>query len=88
MDYYLELSDAADSRLKTAYAERIESDSPIPFPSVGDTVMIEQCFLTVVHRLIYYSEDIIHVQCFCRESHEGHIRASCGQSVDLSESDV
>ena len=89
MAYFLEFLDAADQRLKTPVVEIIESDSPIPVvPVTGDTVMIEQQHFIVVHRhIIYYSTDI-HIQCFCRESHEGHIREHCGQSVDLSEPDL
>ncbi len=77
MKYYLEFSDADDSRLKSAFAERIESDSPIPAPAVGDTVSVEQKYLSVVTRLFSYWDDSCHIQCFCREINEDDLRRKC-----------
>lgn len=86
MTYFLQFLDADDQRLKAPVVEGIESDSPIPVvPIAGDTVMIEQKHFTVVHRHIIYQSEDTYIQCFCRESHDGIIRQSCGQRVDLSE---
>lgn len=78
MKFILEFTDADDSRLKAAFAERIESDTPIPAPAVGDTVLVGNRHLTVVTRLFSYWDDgMCHIQCFCREANEGDLRRKC-----------
>ncbi len=76
--YILELSAADDIRLKTGMAERIDSDTPISIPNVGDTVYVENRHLAVVARRFSYYNGTSHVECFCKETTEDNIRVQCG----------
>jgi hypothetical protein len=82
MKYILEFSDAADTRLKDAFTESIESESPIPIPRTGAFVVIEDYYLQVVRCLhLFSTDDKSHVQCFCRIASEQELRAECQQAI-------
>jgi putative protein kinase ArgK-like GTPase of G3E family len=75
MKYLLEISDMNGSGIGQTEDEcRIESDTPIPIPGVGDRIQLSKSgVVQVVGRLYYFHEESnteaaeAHVQLFCKE---------------------
>ena len=82
MKYLLEFADASDTRLKAAFEERLESDTPIPIPTTGAFVTIANHHLRVVRCLyVFWNYETCHVICYCRESLPDELLSECQQAT-------